>query len=74
MAIYGALQPISGAELVTVYQMQNGQMVTCSMPLSDLSAILTASPSTSWAANLPTAAPTAAGVVWNNNGVVSISA
>jgi hypothetical protein len=73
MAIYGALQPLTGEELVTVYQLQSGQMMTCSMPLSDLSSILTTGSSTAWATGLPTTAPTSAGVVWNNGGVVSIS-
>jgi hypothetical protein len=70
MTIYGSLQPITGAELATVYQMQNGQMVTCSMPLSDLIQVITL---TALAAGLPTTEPTTAGIVWNNGGVLSIT-
>jgi hypothetical protein len=71
MEIHGLPQPITGAELVTIYQLQNGQFASCSMPLCQLASILS---STAWAAELPTTAPASAGVVWNNNGVVSISA
>jgi hypothetical protein len=70
MQIYGLPQPLTGAELLTIHQMQNGQLAKCTMPLSELATILS---STAWATALPTIAPTAAGVVWNNNGVVSIS-
>lgn len=70
MHIYGLPQPINGEELVTIYQMQNGQLAKCSMPLSHLASILS---STAWAAGLPTMAPTTPGVVWNNDGVVSVS-
>lgn len=68
--IYGLPQPLTGNELVTIWQMQNGQMAKCTMPLSQLSAILS---STGWADNLPITKPAAAGVAWNNGGVVSIS-
>jgi hypothetical protein len=70
MHIYGLPQPINGDELVTIYQMQNGQFAKCSMPLSHLASILS---STAWANGLQTTQPSASGVVWNNNGVVSIS-
>lgn len=68
--IYGLPQALSGAETVTIRQVQNGQEALCTMPLSMLAAILI---STAWAADLPTVAPTIKGVVWNDNGVVSIS-
>jgi hypothetical protein len=68
--IFGLPQPLTGAELVTIRQMQNGHWAECSMPLSQLASILV---STAWAANLPTTEPTTAGVVWNNGGVVSLS-
>ncbi|WP_176317324.1 hypothetical protein [Burkholderia vietnamiensis] len=69
--IYGLPQPLTGNELVTIDQMQNGQLARCTMPLSELSQILGSS--TAWTANLPTTKPTTSGVVWNNAGVVSIS-
>jgi hypothetical protein len=68
--IFGLPQPLTGAELVTIYQMQNGQLAKCTMPLSELASILS---STAWATGLPTSPPATAGVVWNDNGVVSIS-
>lgn len=68
--IYGLPQPLTGNELVTIHQEQNGQLAICSMPLSQLAAIIS---STAWAANLPTTQPPTPGVVWNNGGVVSIS-
>jgi len=71
--IYGLPQPITGAELVTIYQSQNGQLAKCTMPLSQLAAILTSGSSTAWATGLPTTLPASAGVVWNNKGAISIS-
>lgn len=70
--IYGLPQPLTGNEIVTILQMQNGQLVLCSMPLSDLQSIMNSN-STAWANNLPTTKPSTAGVVWNDGGVVSIS-
>jgi hypothetical protein len=70
--IYGLPQPLNGCELVTIYQMQNGQLVKCTMPLSQLAALLSVS-NTGWVAGLPTAKPATAGVLWNNGGAVSIS-
>lgn len=70
MQILGLPQPLTGKELVTICQEQNGNLAACSMPLSMLATILS---STSWASNLPTTQPTTSGVVWNNSGVVSIS-
>lgn len=70
--IYGLPQPLTGSETVTIHQEQNGRVALCTMPLSQLATVLTSS-STAWAANLPMTAPTAAGVVWNNNGVISLS-
>jgi hypothetical protein len=70
--LYGMPQPVTGAETVTIQQVQNGQIVLCTMPLSALAAILGTS-STAWAAGLPTTRPATVGVVWNNGGAVSIS-
>lgn len=70
--VYGLPQPLSGNEIVTIRQEQNGQLALCSMPLSQLSSILNSN-STAWASGLPTTKPATAGVVWNNGGVVSIS-
>lgn len=67
---YGLPQPLTGNETVTIHQMQNGQIAKCTMPLSQLASILS---STAWATGLPTTPPATAGVVWNDNGVVSIS-
>lgn len=73
MEIYGLPQSLTGAETVTIQQEQNGRVALCTMPLSELASILGESSSTAWAANLSTTAPTTAGVVWNNNGVISLS-
>lgn len=70
MEIYGLPQPLTGAETVTIQQIQNGQIALCRMPLSQLATIIS---STSWAEDLPTTRPATAGVLWNNSGVVSIS-
>jgi hypothetical protein len=70
MRIRGLPQPLTGGELVTILQEQNGEKAECSMPLSMLASIIS---STSWAASLPTTRPTAPGALWNNGGVVSIS-
>ncbi len=70
--LYGLPQPITGAETVTLQQMQNGQIALCTMPLSALVAILGGN-STAWAANLQTTRPATVGVVWNNGGSISIS-
>lgn len=70
---YGLPQPLTGSETVTIHQVQNGQIAKCTMPLSELATILNSGSSTAWATGLPTTAPATAGVVWNNNGVVSIS-
>jgi hypothetical protein len=72
MKIHGLPQPLTGNELVTIMQMQNGQLAECTMPLYELSSILSSS-STAWAAGLPTSPPSTTGVVWNDHGVVSIS-
>lgn len=71
MAIYGTLQPLTGAETVTVQQIQSGQIVTCTMTLSSLSSLLGSS--TEWAKNLDTTRPSTPGVVWNDSGSISIS-
>lgn len=68
--IYGSPQALTGDEIVTIHQMQNGQLAKCTMLLSQLSSIINI---TSWAVGLPTVLPSAHGVLWNNNGVVSLS-
>jgi len=74
MEVYGLPQPLTGSELVTIRQEQNGHLALCSMPLSVFATYLSAtSGSTTWATTLPTARPSTSGVVWNNGGVVSIS-
>jgi hypothetical protein len=70
MELYGLPQPLTGAETVTIHQVQNGQIALCTMPISQLATILS---STAWATGLPTTEPVTAGVVWNNAGVVSVS-
>jgi len=70
MEIHGLPQPLTGNELVTIHQLQNGNLAKCTMPISMLAAIIN---SAVWANNLPTVEPTTPGVVWNNGGVVSIS-
>lgn len=71
--IHGLPQPLTGNELVTIIQEQNGNQAACSMPLSMLASILSTSSPTSWATGLPTTEPATPGIVWNNGGVVSIS-
>jgi hypothetical protein len=71
MRIYGLPQPLTGSEIVTILQEQNGEKAECSMPLSMLTSIIGSG--TSWAADLPTQKPSVPGVVWNDAGVVSIS-
>jgi hypothetical protein len=80
MDIYGALQPLTGSELIAIYQEQSGQWITCSMPLSVFASFVGSSgssgpsgSSTAWATTLPTTRPSTSGVVWDNGGVVSIS-
>lgn len=63
--IFGLPQALTGAELVTIQQMQDGRLAKCTMPLSTFS---------TWIfAGLPTTEPTTAGVPWNNAGVISLS-
>lgn len=69
MRIYGLPQPINGDELVTIRQEQDGHLVKCSMPLSELVSYL----NLNWARSLPTTEPSSTGVIWNNSGVISIS-
>lgn len=73
---YGLPQPLDGTETVTIHQVQNGRIAKCTMPLSELSSILSgggSGTSTAWASGLPTSLPVTPGIVWDNNGVVSIS-
>ncbi|MBU9317205.1 hypothetical protein [Burkholderia multivorans] len=69
MKIHGLPQPLTGDELITIAQEQNGRMASCSMPL----AIFTEYLVDNWFKNLPTGEPSSPGLPWNNNGVVSIS-
>lgn len=74
MEIYGLPQPLTGSESVTIQQMQNGRLASCTMPLSVFASFLSATiSSTAWGSTLPTTRPSTAGVVWSNGGVVSIS-
>jgi len=70
--IHGLPQALTGNELVTIYQEQNGQLAICSMQLSQLISLVNFD-ANNWAANLPTAKPMSAGIVWNNSGIISIS-
>lgn len=71
--IYGVPQPLTGNETVTIQQIQNGQIVECTMPFSSLVSFINAGLISSLASSLPKTEPSAAGVMWNNNGVVSVS-
>lgn len=68
--LYGLPQPLTGSEMVTLHQEQNGNLVLCSMPLSELLQIINL---TSMTVGLPTVRPTTSGIVWNNGGALSIS-
>jgi hypothetical protein len=63
--IYGAPQPLTGGEMVNIVQVQNGLPVICTITLSQIISLL--------AIGLPTTIPDTHGVLWNDNGVVSIS-
>lgn len=74
MEIYGLPQPLTGNELITIRQSQNGKLALCTMPLSELALLLSVSTSsTAWASTLPTTRPSTSGVAWNDGGVVSVS-
>lgn len=77
MEIHGALQPLTGTELVTVYQEQAGQWVTCTMPLSVFASFVgsgsSSGSSTAWASALSTTRPSTSGVIWSDGGVISLS-
>lgn len=67
--IFGLPQALTGSEMVTVWQDQNGQLAKCSMPLSTL---------LSWVSgnefqSLPTVLPSQPGVAWNNGGMICLS-
>ncbi|KGC13183.1 hypothetical protein DM48_384 [Burkholderia gladioli] len=66
--IYGLPQPLTGGELVSIKQKQNGEWAECTMPLAMLIQLMTA-----FAASLPTDKPTSAGQLWNDAGMVAIS-
>lgn len=69
MDFFGFPQSLTGAELVTIYQLQNGQWAKCTMALSTFQSFVI----DSWLRNLPTSEPATAGIAWNNAGVISIS-
>lgn len=69
MEIHALPQPLSGSELIDLWQQQNGVWVKCSIPLTQL---LTAALS-DLAAILPATKPSTAGVPWNDGGAISIS-
>ena len=75
MQIYGLPQlPLTGSELVTIHQMQNGQLALCTMPLSALVPLLSVgAPSPAWAACLPTAPTEGAKTWWLNSGSLTFS-
>ena len=73
MTIYGLPQPLTGNETVTIQQEQNGQMATCTMPISELLTYINEAAPAWWVASLPTALPSKTGVIWNNTGSLSIS-
>ncbi|MCA8335202.1 hypothetical protein [Burkholderia multivorans] len=69
MKIFGTPQPLTGSETVTILQEQNGRYAKCSMPISDLVALIAPAVFKS----LPTDEPSSPGIPWNNAGVISIS-
>jgi hypothetical protein len=77
--VYSLPQTLTGAETVTIHQVQGSNSVKCTMPLSSLIALLptgggsSGGSSTAWVATLPTDLPDTSGILWNNDGVVSIS-
>lgn len=73
LEIYGLPQPLTGAETVSIQQVQNGQIALCTMPLSALVELINSGILDGWAGNLPKTEPATPGIVWNNNGVISIS-
>ena len=70
MKVRGLPQPLTGDELVTIGQMQKGQLAECTMPLSELSSIINFN---AWIASLPTQKPSSPGLPWLDGGVVSVS-
>ncbi|HQT62196.1 hypothetical protein [Acidiphilium sp.] len=70
--IYGAPQPLSGNETVTILQQQNGQLAECTAPISDIAALSSFDFAT-YMQSLPTTLPSKAGAPWNNGGILSIS-
>lgn len=70
--IYGAPQPLSGNETVTILQQQNGQLAECTAPISEIAAISSFN-FAAYMQGLPTTLPSKAGTPWNNGGILSIS-
>jgi hypothetical protein len=73
--IYGLPQlPLTGAEIVTIQQTQNGRLALCSMTLSELAALFPAgNPTAAWAASLPTTPTPGTNTLWLDNGVLAFS-
>lgn len=69
MEFFGLPQPLTGNEVVTIRQQQNGEWAECTMPLSMLASVV----GNAWVKTLPTSEPLTAGIPWNNTGVISIS-
>lgn len=80
--LFGAPATLTGQELVTIRQMQNGYLVRCTMTLSTLLAWIQAQGGSvgltqtqfntmagTWVGSLPTTAP--AHGPWNDSGVIS---
>lgn len=73
---YGAPQPMTGTEIVTIHQVQNGNLVKCSLTMNELLTWVQAAQQTTfetqmaaWLKSLPTAPPTSG--AWLDNGVLS---
>lgn len=67
--IHALPQNLTGQEIVTIQQDQNGQIVKCSMSLGSLLSWVTGNEFQS----LPTTLPSQIGIAWNNGGMISIS-
>ena len=81
--VYGLPQTLTGAEIVNIQQMQNGQLTLCSAPLSLVVAYflaqapagseVTSAALATLAANLPTAPTSGTKTLWLDNGVLTYS-
>ena len=72
-----ALLPLTGNELVTIRQSQNGNLALCTMTVAQFASVVNSANFTanfiSWMQSLPTTLPSSPGVAWNNGGVPSLS-